>query len=97
MPLSKCRCQNVPLSKCRCQNVPVRVPLSKPTVFEICRQKLCCFRVNEKPIRHIFHCFQNAPASCERCLRQCMVNANGMHGKLQVYNTTKDSSSKISF
>ena len=46
--------------------MPVRVLLSKPLVFEICWQKMCCFRVNGRPIRHIFHRFQNFPASCER-------------------------------
>ena len=46
--------------------IPVRVPFSKSTVFEICRQKMCGFRVNGRPIRHIFHPFQNVPASCER-------------------------------
>ena len=48
---------------CRFQNVPVRVPFSKSTVFKICRQKLCCFRVNGRHIRHIIHRFQNVPAS----------------------------------
>ena len=47
---------------------PVRVPFSKSTVFEICWQKMCRFRVNGRPIRHIFHRFQNVPASCERSL-----------------------------
>ena len=27
---------------------------------------MCRFRVNGRPIRRIFHRFQNAPASCER-------------------------------
>ena len=49
--------------------MPVRVPFSKSTVFEICRQKMCRFRVNGRPIRHIFHRFQNVPASCDRSLR----------------------------
>ena len=52
----------------RFQNVPVRVPFSKSTVLKMCRQKMCRFRVNRRPIRHIFHRFQNVPASCERCL-----------------------------
>ena len=47
----------------------VRVPFSKSTVFKICRQKMCRFRVNGRPIRPIFHRFQNVPASCERSLR----------------------------
>ena len=49
--------------------MPVRVPFSKSTVFEICRQKMGRFRVNDRPIRHIFQRFQNVPASCERSLR----------------------------
>ena len=52
----------------RFQNVPVRVLFSKSTVFKICRQKMCGFRVNGRPIRRIFHRFQNVPASCERSL-----------------------------
>ena len=31
--------------------------------------KMCRFRVNWRPIRHIFHHFQNMPASCERSLK----------------------------
>ena len=53
----------------RFQNVPIRVPFSKSTVFKICQQKMCRFRVNRRPIRRIFHRFQNLPASCERSLR----------------------------
>ena len=56
-------------TRCRFQNVSVRVPFSRSTVFRICRQKLCRFHVNGRPIRHIFHRFQNVPASCERSLR----------------------------
>ena len=55
-------------TRCRFQNVPIRVPFSKSTVFKICRQKVCRFRVNRMPIRRIFHRFQNVPASCERSL-----------------------------
>ena len=44
------------------------LPFSKSTVFKICRQKMCRFRVNGRPIRRIFHRFQNVPASCERSL-----------------------------
>ena len=55
-------------TRCSFQNVPVRVPFSKSTVFKICRQKMCRFRVNGRPIRRIFHRFQNLPASCERSL-----------------------------
>ena len=56
-------------TRCCFQNVSVRVPFSKSTVFKICRQKMCRFRVNGRPIRRIFHRFQNVPASCERSLR----------------------------
>ena len=55
-------------TRCRFQNVSVRVPFSKSTVFKICRQKMCRFRVNGRPIRRILHRFQNVPASCERSL-----------------------------
>ena len=55
-------------TRCRFQNVSVRVPFSKCTVFKICWQKMCRFRVNGRPIRRIFHRFQNVPASCERSL-----------------------------
>ena len=50
--------------------MPVTVPFSKSTVFKICRQKMCRFRVNRRPIRRIFHRFQNVPASGERSLKQ---------------------------
>ena len=50
------------------QNMPIRVPFSKSTAFKICRQNMCRFRVNRRPIRQIFHRFQNVPASCERSL-----------------------------
>ena len=55
-------------TRCRFQNVPIRVPFSKSTVFKICRQKISRFCVNRRPIRRIFHRFQNVPASCERSL-----------------------------
>ena len=55
-------------TRCRFQNVPVRVQFYKFSVFKMCRQKMCRFRVNGRPIRHIFHRFQNVPASCERSL-----------------------------
>ena len=48
--------------------MPVSVPYSKSTVFKIGRQKMCRFRVNGRPIRRIFHRFQNVPASYERSL-----------------------------
>ena len=38
--------------------------------LKFCRQKICRFRVNGRPIRHIFHRFQNVAASCERSLRK---------------------------
>ena len=63
-------------TRCRFQNVPVRAPFSKSTVFKICRQKMCRFRVNGRPIRRIFHRFQNVPASCERSLI-CKTSLNG--------------------
>ena len=56
-------------TQCRFKNVPVRIQFSKSTVFKMCLQKMCRFRVNGRPIRHIFHRFQNVPASCERGLR----------------------------
>ena len=56
-------------TRCSFPNVPIRVPFSQSTVFKICRQKMCRFRVNRRPIRRIFHRFQNVPASCERSLR----------------------------
>ena len=31
---------------------------------------MCRFHVNGRPIRHIFHHFQNVPASCERSLNR---------------------------
>ena len=57
-------------TRCCFKIMPVRVPFSKSTVFKICRQKMCYFRVNRRPIRHIFHRFQNVPASCERSLTE---------------------------
>ena len=52
-------------TRCRFQNVPIRVPFS----IKICRHKMCRFRVDRRPIRRIFHRFQNVPASCERSPR----------------------------
>ena len=64
-------------TRCCFKFIPVRVPFSKSTVFEICRQKMCRFRVNDgRPFRHIFHRFQNVLASCERSLRE--TNLIGM-------------------
>ena len=34
----------------------------------VCKKGAFFFRVNGRPIRHIFHLFQNVPASCEPCL-----------------------------
>ena len=48
---------------CRFQNVTVRVQFSKSSIFKMCRQKMCHFLVNERPVRYIFHRFQNVPAS----------------------------------
>ena len=67
-------------TRCRFQNVLVRVPFSKSTVFKICRQKMCRFRVNGRPIRRIFHRFQNVPASCERSLTQLLPKPTGTYG-----------------
>ena len=58
------------------QNVSVTISHSKSTVFKICRQKMCRFHVNGRPIRHIFHRFQNMSASCERSLRLKMTHHN---------------------
>ena len=53
-------------------NMSVRVQFSKVTVFKMCRQKMCRFPVNRRPVRHIFYRFQNVPVSCERSL-SCFV------------------------
>ena len=65
------------LARCCFQNVLVIVPFSKSTVSKICQQKMCRFRVNGKPIRHIFHRFQNVPASCERSLKRLNETCSG--------------------
>ena len=52
---------------------------SKSTVFKMCRQKGCRFRVNRRPISHIFHRFQNVSASCERSLRCKVLFGNIAH------------------
>ena len=67
--------------RCCFKFMPVTVPFSKSTVFKICRQKMCRFRVNGRPIRRIFHRFQNVPASCERSLKH---HANLSEGHLGV-------------
>ena len=62
-------------TRCPLQNVPSRVPFSKSTVFVwtgglsvtfFIVFKMCRYRVNGRPIRHIFHRFQNVLVSCER-------------------------------
>ena len=58
-------------TRCSFPNLLIRVPFSKSTVFKICGQKTCRFRVNRRPVRRIFHRFQNVPAknvpfSCEQ-------------------------------
>ena len=63
--------KNVPFSCEREAYASCFSPFSKSTVFKICRQKMCRFRVNRRPMRHVFHRFQNLPAtnvpfSCER-------------------------------
>ena len=68
-------------TRCCFKSIPVKVPFSKSTVFKICRQKMCRFRVNGRPIRHIFHRFQNVPASCERSLIL-------RHSKTHITNST---------
>ena len=55
-------------TRCCFQNVSVRVPFSKSTVFNNCRQKMCRFRLNGSPIRHNCHRFQNVLASCGHSL-----------------------------
>ena len=50
---------------CRLQFRFQNLPFSKSA-----GEKMCRFRVNGRPIRRIFHRFQNVPASCERSLNQ---------------------------
>ena len=50
-------------TRCSFQNMLIGVPFSKSA-----GKKMCCFRVNRRPIRRIFHRFQNVPASCEDSL-----------------------------
>ena len=77
-PVSIQKRQKMLCLRCCFKFIPIRVPFSKSTVFEICRQKMCRFRVNRRPIRHIFHRFQNLPASCERSLKynRCSLTSN---------------------
>ena len=66
-------------TQCRFQKVPVRVQFSKSTVFKMCWQKMCRFRVNGRPIHHIFHRFQNVLASCERSLIFARISTASDH------------------
>ena len=77
-------------TKCHFQNVPVRVPSSKSSVYKICRQKMCRFRVNVRPIRPIFHRFQNVLASFERSLRRLnlqLLNSSHTNGAQFFWDT----------
>ena len=77
------------LTRYHFQNVPIRLPFSKSTVFKICRQKMCRFRVNRRPIRRIFHRFQNVPASCERSLRKATAHKNTVKPRKQEHSKVK--------
>ena len=55
-------------TRCRFQNVPISVPFSKSA------GKKMPFLVNGRPVCHIFHRFQNVPASCEHSLRIFVAN-----------------------
>ena len=55
-------------------NVAIRNPFSKSTASKIWRQKICRFCVNGRPIRHVFHRFQNVPALRERSLSHVYQN-----------------------
>ena len=72
-------------TRCRFQNVPVRAPFSKSTVFKTCRQKIGRFRVNGRPIRRIFHRFQNVPASFERSLNVVVLQKFSLAKKALVW------------
>ena len=81
------------------QNVPVRVLFSKSNVFEICRQKMCRFRMNGRPIHHIFHRFQNVLASCEGSIKAKRFQTNKfwtknfrtfLHRTLYIFTETFD-------
>ena len=65
-------------TRCCFKFMSVRAPFSKSIAFKICRQKMCRFRVNGRPIRHIFHRFQNVPASCERSLKRTKMKLKTM-------------------
>ena len=51
-------------TRCRFQIVPVGV-LFQNLPFSRSAGKVCSLRVNGRPIRHIFHRFQNVPEFCE--------------------------------
>ena len=74
-------------TRCRFQNVPVRVLFSKSTVFKIFQQTMCHFRVNGRPICHIFHRFWNVPPSCEHSLGGTMVPLAELIDKFRFYLT----------
>ena len=63
-------------TRCRFQNVQVGVPFSKSTVFKIYRQRMCRFRVNGRPIRHIVCRFQNVPARRVNAVLICHCRKN---------------------
>ena len=56
----------------------VRVPFSKSTVLKICVQKMCHFRVNGRPIRHLFTqikiCRYHVKALLRRISIQCILS-----------------------
>ena len=56
------------LTGCRFQNLPLEFLFQNLPFSKSAGKKMCRFRVNGRPIRHIFHRFQNVPASCERSL-----------------------------
>ena len=58
------KCLHDAVSKmCRLEFRFQNLPFSKSA-----GKKMCRFRVNRRPIRRIFHRFQNVPTSCERSL-----------------------------
>ena len=54
----------------------VGVPFSKSTVLKIYQQIMCRFRMNGKPIGHIFRHFKNMLASCECRLKEICSSRN---------------------
>ena len=77
-------CSHDAVSKmCRVEFRFLNLPFSKSAW-----KKMCRFRINGRPIRHIFHRFQNVPASCERSVHRAfeqlyiavyMLRANFIH------------------